>query len=68
MSNTVKRPDFKAKYDNYIGGKFTAPIKGNYSDVVSPIDGKVFTQAAHSTKEDIELAVDTALAAFQTLV
>ena len=66
MSNTVKRPDFKAKYDNYIGGKFTAPIKGNYFDVVSPIDGKVFTQAAHSTKEDIELAVDTAHEAFQT--
>ena len=66
MSNTVKRPDFKAKYDNYIGGKFTAPIKGNYFDVVSPIDGKVFTQAAHSTKEDIELAVDTAYEAFQT--
>ena len=21
MSNTVKRPDFKAKYDNYIGGQ-----------------------------------------------
>jgi len=66
MSNTVKRPDFKAKYDNYIGGKFTAPIKGNYFDVVSPIDGKVFTQAAHSTKEDIELAVDKAYEAFQT--
>ncbi len=66
MSNTVKRPDFKAKYDNYIGGKFTAPMKGNYFDVVSPIDGKVFTQAAHSTKEDIELAVDHAYEAFQT--
>ena len=66
MSNTVKRPDFKAKYDNYIGGKFTAPIKGNYFDVVSPIDGKVFTQAAHSTKEDIEFAVDTAHEAFKT--
>ena len=66
MSNTVKRPDFKAKYDNYIGGKFTAPIKGNYFDVVSPIYGKVFTQAAHSTKEDIEFAVDTAHEAFKT--
>ncbi|WP_432671088.1 aldehyde dehydrogenase family protein [Flavobacterium sp. SM2513] len=66
MSNTVKRPDFKATYDNYIGGKFTAPIKGNYFDVVSPIDGKVFTQAAHSTKEDIEFAVDKAHEAFKT--
>lgn len=66
MSDIAKRPTFKAKYDNYIGGKFTAPIKGNYFDVVSPIDGKVFTQAAHSTKEDIEFAVDTAHEAFKT--
>jgi aldehyde dehydrogenase len=28
MSNVAQRPDFKAKYDNYIGGKFVAPIKG----------------------------------------
>ena len=60
MSNVVARPDFKAKYDNYIGGKFVAPVNGTYFDVVSPIDGKVFTQAAHSTKEDLEIAVDAA--------
>lgn len=66
MSNIAQRPKFKAKYDNYIGGKFVAPIKGNYFDVVSPIDGKVFTQAAHSSKEDLELAVDTAYNAFET--
>ena len=66
MSNVTKRPDFKAKYDNYINGKFVAPAKGNYFDVVSPIDGKVFTQAAHSTKEDLEIAVDAAHEAFKT--
>ncbi|UPT70203.1 MAG: aldehyde dehydrogenase [Flavobacterium sp. JAD_PAG50586_2] len=66
MSNIAKRPDFKAKYDNYINGKFVPPIKGNYFDVVSPIDGKVFTQAAHSSKEDLELAVDAAHAAFES--
>lgn len=66
MSNIVQRPEFKAKYDNYIGGKFVAPVKGAYFDVFSPIDGKVFTQAAHSTKEDLELAVDHAHDAFQT--
>lgn len=65
MSNIAQRPDFKAKYDNYIGGKFVAPVNGNYFDVVSPIDGKVFTQAAHSSKEDLELAVDTAHKAFE---
>lgn len=66
MSNVAKRPDFKAKYDNYINGKFVAPAKGNYFDVISPIDGKVFTQAAHSTKEDLEIAVDAAHEAFKT--
>lgn len=66
MSNVAQRPDFKAKYDNYIGGKFVAPVKGAYFDVYSPVDGKVFTQAAHSTKEDLELAVDNAYEAFQT--
>ncbi|PBI90217.1 Acetaldehyde dehydrogenase 2 [Flavobacterium sp. ACN2] len=66
MSTAVKRPEFKVKYDNYIGGKFVAPIKGEYFDVVSPIDGKVFTKAAHSGKEDLELAVDTAYEAFKT--
>ncbi|TWI00633.1 aldehyde dehydrogenase [Flavobacterium tiangeerense] len=65
MSTLLQRPEFKAKYDNYIGGKFIAPVNGNYFDVVSPVDGKVYTQAAHSSKEDLELAVDHAYNAFQ---
>ena len=55
---------FKAKYDNFINGKPTAPVKGAYFDVVSPVNGKPFTQAARSTAEDIELALDAAHAAF----
>ena len=66
MSNIAQRPTFRAKYDNYIGGKFIAPTAGNYFDVISPIDGKVFTQAAHSTKEDLTLAIDAADEAFKT--
>ncbi|MBC5864549.1 aldehyde dehydrogenase family protein [Flavobacterium turcicum] len=66
MDNVFKRPEFKAKYDNYIGGKFVAPTSGTYFDVVSPIDGKVFTQAAHSNKADLDLAVDAAYDAFKT--
>lgn len=57
---------FQKKYDNFIGGKFVAPKKGEYFDVISPIDGKVFTQAADSTKEDLDFAVDTAAKAFET--
>jgi aldehyde dehydrogenase len=62
--STVARPSFKEKYDNFIGGKFVPPVKGEYFDNVSPIDGKVFTKAARSGKEDIELALDAAHAAF----
>lgn len=64
MSEIAKRPEFKARYENYIGGKFVPPVKGEYFDNVSPIDGKVFTQAARSGKEDVELALDAAHAAF----
>jgi aldehyde dehydrogenase len=55
---------FKAKYDNFIGGNWVAPVKGQYFDVVTPISGKPYTQAARSTAEDIELALDAAHAAF----
>jgi len=54
---------YKAKYDNFIGGKWVAPIKGQYFDVVTPISGKVYTQVARSTPEDIEAALDAAHAA-----
>ena len=54
---------FKAKYDNYIGGKWTPPVKGEYFDNVTPITGKVYCQVARSQSEDIELALDAAHAA-----
>ena len=55
--------EFKARYDNFIGGKFVAPVAGQYFDVITPISGKVYTQAARSTEADIELALDAAHAA-----
>ena len=54
---------FKARYDNFIGGQFVAPVKGAYFDVITPINGKSYTQAARSTAEDIDLALDAAHAA-----
>ena len=50
--------------DNFIGGKFVPPVKGEYFDNISPIDGQVFSKAAKSTKEDVELALDAAHKAF----
>ena len=54
---------FHARYDNFIGGQFVAPVGGQYFDVITPISGKVFTQAARSTEADVELALDAAHAA-----
>lgn len=63
---STNKPQFKEKYDNYINGKWTAPVQGKYFDNISPVDGKVFTKAAHSTVEDLNLAVDAAHEAFKT--
>jgi aldehyde dehydrogenase len=54
---------FKARYDNFIGGQWLPPVRGEYFDNVSPITGKVVCQAARSTEEDIHLALDAAHAA-----
>jgi len=54
---------FKPQYDNFINGRFVKPVKGQYFDVITPISGKVYTRAARSTAEDIELALDAAHAA-----
>jgi aldehyde dehydrogenase len=57
------KPQFKDTYDNFIGGKWTAPVKGQYFDNISPVDGNSFTKVARSTAEDIDLAIDAAWAA-----
>jgi aldehyde dehydrogenase len=54
---------YKTKYENFIGGKWVAPVKGVYFDVLTPITGKPYTTAARSGAEDIELALDAAHAA-----
>ncbi|MFZ2987726.1 aldehyde dehydrogenase family protein [Ideonella sp.] len=54
---------YKARYDNFIGGKFVAPVDGQYFDVITPITGKTYTQAARSTAVDVERALDAAHAA-----
>ncbi|MGK5023100.1 aldehyde dehydrogenase [Janthinobacterium lividum] len=54
---------FKQRYDNYIGGKFIAPVKGEYFSNITPITGLPFCEIARSTAEDVELALDAAHAA-----
>ncbi|WP_017185056.1 acetaldehyde dehydrogenase ExaC [Alkalibacillus haloalkaliphilus] len=55
--------NFKSRYENYIGGKWTAPTNGKYFDNVTPVTGKAFCEIPASTKEDVELALDAAHAA-----
>jgi aldehyde dehydrogenase len=52
--------NFKPRYDNFIGGKFVPPVKGQYFDNPTPVTGATFCQVARSTAEDIELALDAA--------
>lgn len=54
---------FKKRYDNFIGGKWVAPVKGEYFENITPVTGKAFCEVARSTSEDIELALDAAHAA-----
>jgi len=54
---------YKARYDNWIGGEYVAPVKGQYFENVSPVNGQVFCEVARGTAEDIELALDAAHAA-----
>jgi aldehyde dehydrogenase len=53
----------KPRYDNFIGGRWVAPVAGNYMPNVSPVNGKVFCEVAKSTPADVELALDAAHAA-----
>jgi len=54
---------YKAQYDNFIGGKWVAPVGGEYFDVITPISGKPYTKAPRSGAPDVELALDAAHAA-----
>ncbi len=48
------------KFENFIGGKWVAPVRGQYFDNISPVTGKPVCQVARGTSEDVELALDAA--------
>lgn len=54
---------FKSRYGNYIGGEFVAPVKGQYFENTSPVNGKLIAEFPRSTAEDIDKALDAAHAA-----
>ena len=53
----------RGRYDNWIAGKYTAPVRGKYFVNPTPITGQPLCEVARSTAEDIDLALDAAHAA-----
>jgi len=54
---------FKSRYENFIGGKWVAPVKGEYFTNSTPVTGEAICEIPRSSAEDIELALDAAHAA-----
>ena len=63
LQDVAQHIAIRPQYDNFIGGKWVAPVQGRYFDNISPINGQVVCTVARSSSEDIELALDAAHAA-----
>ncbi len=50
----------KPRYENFIGGKWVAPVQGQYMANISPVNGQPFCEVPRSTAADVELALDAA--------
>jgi len=57
--------EVKDRYDNFIGGRWVAPVKGRYTKNLSPATAGVISEVPASSAEDVELALDAAHAAKQ---
>ncbi|MBL8666278.1 MAG: aldehyde dehydrogenase family protein, partial [Rhodospirillales bacterium] len=53
----------RPRYDNYIGGQWVAPARGQYFINPTPVTGRPLCEVARSTAEDVEAALDAAHAA-----
>ncbi|QDQ96944.1 aldehyde dehydrogenase family protein [Tomitella fengzijianii] len=54
---------FQSRYDNWIGGTWTAPVGGEYFENTTPVTGQAFCEVARSGAADVDLALDAAHAA-----
>ncbi len=63
---SYQRPEFKERYENYIGGQWVPPVDGRYFEDTSPIDGQLVTRVPQSNAKDIDLAVEAAWEAAAT--
>ena len=53
------------KIQNYINGKLCDPIKGEYIENYNPSTGQVYCLIPDSSKEDVDVAVESASSAFK---
>jgi aldehyde dehydrogenase len=60
--DTLRKGGVKSKYENFIGGRWLAPVKGKYFTDYSPINGEPICEIARSSAEDVEKALDAARA------
>jgi aldehyde dehydrogenase len=58
--DTLHKGGVKSKYENFIGGRWVAPLKGKYFTDYSPINGEPICEIARSSAEDVEKALDAA--------
>jgi len=54
---------FKSRYQNFIGGKWVEPTRGQYFENPTPVTGKPFCEIPRSDAQDVERALDAAHAA-----
>ncbi|MFJ8046207.1 aldehyde dehydrogenase family protein [Kitasatospora sp. NPDC096147] len=55
--------EFRPRYEHWINGTFTPPVRGGYFENPTPVTGRPFCEVARGTAEDIEAALDAAHAA-----
>ena len=63
LKTLERKVPLRSRYENFIGGKWVAPVKGDYIENISPTTGQVVCQVARSQAEDVQLAIEAAHAA-----
>ena len=56
----LHKSGLRSRYENFIGGKWTPPLKGKYFTDHSPMNGETLCEIARSSAEDVERALDAA--------
>ena len=56
--------NYRPRYGHYIGGEFVQPVKGQYFENISPVNGEAFSGVGRGPAGDIDRAGDVAWKAF----